>query len=258
MKAMDAVTFDLWQTLLLEDRELGLKRAQLRIDGAYEALRDAGWEFSTEHLWEAYRSCALACNATRAQGDDISFAEQIDIFIERIGPGLYGELSRETVQRIGVAYDRAFWGYPPSLHPQAAATLGRLKEMGYSLGLISNTGMTPGATFREYMEQLGILGYFDALVFSDEVRLAKPSQKIFRLTLEALEASTGRAVHVGDDRTNDVAGAKLAGLKAIWISSAGGPEVDTVGAQSGSTADVTVSDLGEVVNAVKSLVSGQT
>ena len=255
MKALAAVTFDLWQTLILEDRELGLKRAQLRIDGAYEALSDAGREFSPEHLWEAYRNCALTCNATRAQGNDISFAEQVDIFIERIGPGLYRELSDETVQRIGTAYDRAFCSYPPPLHPQAAATLSRLKEMGYSLGLISNTGMTPGATFRRYMEQLGVLGYFNALVFSDEVRLAKPSQKIFRLALETLEASTSRTVHVGDDRTNDVEGAKMAGLKAIWISNAGGSEVDTAAAQSGLIPDVTVSGLGEVVDAVEALAN---
>ena len=33
MTAITAVTFDLWQTLILDNRELGLQRAQARLDG---------------------------------------------------------------------------------------------------------------------------------------------------------------------------------------------------------------------------------
>ena len=40
-----AVTFDLWQTLLLEDGELGRKRAELRISGTSKALTNAGLPF---------------------------------------------------------------------------------------------------------------------------------------------------------------------------------------------------------------------
>ena len=58
--------------------------------------------------------------------------------------------------------------------------------MGLKIGLISNTGMTPGTTFRAHLENIGLLGFFDVLTFSDEVKLSKPSEEIFRLTLRAL------------------------------------------------------------------------
>ena len=42
LAAISAVTFDLWQTLLMDSGDLGRGRAQLRIDGAREALSEVG------------------------------------------------------------------------------------------------------------------------------------------------------------------------------------------------------------------------
>ena len=253
-----AVTFDLWQTLLLEDGELGRKRAELRISGTSKALTNAGYRFSEERLWEAYWNCAKACNVIRAQGRDVSFGEQIDIFIERIRAGLSRDLPKSRVTEIATAYDKAFLEYPLSLDVDAATTLAKLKEQGYALGLISNTGMTPGATFRVYMEQVGILAYFDTLIFSDEARLAKPTPEVFHLALNALEVPPDMAVHVGDDRSKDVAGAAAAGMRSIWISRpAESYESRNPKDLSDAVApDVTVRRLGEVMDAIERLARG--
>ena len=56
MTAIEAVTFDLWQTLILDDRELGRARTRRRLEGALEALTGAGYDFSFEQIQEAYRS----------------------------------------------------------------------------------------------------------------------------------------------------------------------------------------------------------
>ena len=93
-----------------------------------------------------------------------------------------------------------------------------MKRRGCSLGLISNTAMTSGATFRVYLERLGLFQYFDTVVFSDEVGWAKPSGKVFRLALDALGVLPDAAVHVGDDRAADVGGALKAGLRAVWVA----------------------------------------
>ena len=42
MPEITAVTFDLWQTLLLDNRELGQARAQTRLEGAQTALSRFG------------------------------------------------------------------------------------------------------------------------------------------------------------------------------------------------------------------------
>ena len=90
--------------------------------------------------------------------------------------------------------------------------------MGFTMGLISNTGMTPGFTFRSYMEERGMLEYFHTLTFSDEVKLAKPAREIFIMTLEAMNAKPEQTIHVGDHVINDILGAKRCGMKTVWIS----------------------------------------
>mgnify|MGYP003308838753 FL=1 len=90
--------------------------------------------------------------------------------------------------------------------------------MGLSIGLISNTGMTPGYTFRQYMGQQSLLHYFDVLTFSDEVKISKPSEEIFHMTLRSLGAAPAQTIHVGDHVKNDVVGANRCGLKTVWIT----------------------------------------
>ena len=64
-----------------------------------------------------------------------------------------------------------------------------------------------------------IFRFFDFLTFSDEVKWAKPNVKIFNYTLENLHVKNSEAAHVGDDIKTDVTGAKMAGMKAIWLAS---------------------------------------
>ena len=211
------VTFDLWQTLLLDNQELGRDRMKVRLDGALQILREVGEEFSEDQVREAYRQCYRTCHAIRAEERDVSFMEQIEFFIQHIETGLMQRLDGKVVERIAAVYADSLFSYPPPPHPDAASVLSHTKEKGYRVGLISNTGMTPGVTFRKYMEQLGILGFFDALTFSDEVLMAKPSREIFLQTARALGVSTGEVVHIGDHLLNDVVGASRTGMKTIWI-----------------------------------------
>ena len=211
------MTFDLWQTLLMDTRELGLARMQVRLRGARDALTGAGEEYSEDRVREAYRECYRSCHGIRAEGRDVSFAEQIEIFIGHIDPALPARLDPGVVQSISDSYADSLFDYPPPPHEDASRVLEAIRTAGYRMGLISNTGMTPGVTFRAYMERLGLLEYFEVHTFSDEVRLAKPAREIFRGTLEAMGAAAGETVHVGDHLLNDVYGAKQAGMKTVWI-----------------------------------------
>ena len=88
MPAIDAITFDLWQTLIIDDRELGRARTQRRLEGAIEALTDAGYDYSLDHLREAYRSCFRACRVIHHDEKDVTFDEQVNMFIDFIDEGL--------------------------------------------------------------------------------------------------------------------------------------------------------------------------
>ena len=250
MSKLTSVTFDLWQTLLLDNRELGRARAQVRLEGAQQALRRWGQEFDLEHIREAYRDCYRQCHRIREENIDISFRKQVEIFINNISGGLVDRLDEETIQEIVRAYADSFFVHPPIPHTDALTVLGEVKSLGLGIGLISNTGMTPGETFRKFLDQHGLLRFFDTLTFSDEVKLAKPSDEIFLLTLRALGAAPGETVHVGDHVLNDVVGAKHCGLKTIWIT---GFYENENPADPDSQPDVTVAELGLVPQALAKL-----
>ena len=201
MPSITTVTFDLWQTLLLDNRELGRARAQVRLEGAQNALKQFGEEYDLDHIREAYRSCYRHCHAIRDQNLDVAFRDQVEVFIGNISPGLVDRLPEEVAQEILAAYSDSFFVHPPLPHVDAFNVLSQAKAAGLRIGLISNTGMTPGVAFRKFLEQHNMLDFFDTLTFSDEVKLAKPGKEIFLLTLGELGTEPAESVHVGDHST---------------------------------------------------------
>lgn len=83
------------------------------------------------------------------------------------------------------------------------------------LALITNGASD---TQRDKLSALGIGQWFDAIVISGEVGLAKPDPRIFEVALEALGLGRDGVWHVGDSLAADVAGAKAAGVTAVWVN----------------------------------------
>ena len=102
--------------------------------------------------------------------------------------------------------------------PGAAETLAALRERGYRIGLISNT-IWPAELHLEDLEQIGVLPLIDHLTFSGELGMWKPSPQIFQHALQALGATPGEAIFVGDNPREDIRGAQGAGMRAIWVRS---------------------------------------
>ena len=252
MTEISAVTFDLWQTLILDTRENGIARSNLRLSGTREILRSANLEYNLTAIQQAYEKCSDYCREIRNSHKDINFDQQVKLFIRFIDPTLLAKLSRQAIEQIRNTYCDAFFSYPPFLHPNAVEVLFSIKNMGLKLGMISNTSMTPGYAFRQFLDEHKLLGYFDILTFSDEVLVSKPSNKIFYRTLDELNISPGQTVHVGDHPITDVNGANLAGLRSIWIE--GFYKTDEFGVPS-IKADVNVQDLKEVPNAITELLT---
>jgi putative hydrolase of the HAD superfamily len=57
---------------------------------------------------------------------------------------------------------------------------------------------------------------FDAIMISAAEGIHKPDPRIFHRALAQLEVSPDRAVFVGDHPEVDIAGARAAGMRAIW------------------------------------------
>jgi putative hydrolase of the HAD superfamily len=97
----------------------------------------------------------------------------------------------------------------PSLH----VTLEHFYSRGIILGIITNGRE---AIQRPKVRALGVEAYFDAILVSESEGIKKPEARIFHQALERLGVAPGQAVYVGDHPENDIAGARAAGLKAVW------------------------------------------
>jgi len=114
----------------------------------------------------------------------------------------------------------------PALFPDTVPGLDALRGH-YRLGLLSNGSRLP--------ETVGLAAYFEAVVFAQDHRVAKPDKGIFEVVQRELGVGPEVCVLVGDHPVNDVAGARGAGWHAVWIDRNGatpfpgdGPEPDAV------------------------------
>ena len=138
------MTFDLWQTLLMDNPEQGRARMQVRLDGAVAALAKAGRDFDPEHVREAYRACYRTCHAIREEERDVSFEQQVAFFIGHIEDGLLEKLPENTVTEITAAYCDSFYAFPPRVHEEADETLRQVKADGYKVGVDIKYGHDAG------------------------------------------------------------------------------------------------------------------
>lgn len=99
------------------------------------------------------------------------------------------------------------------LYDDAADTLKKLKERGYKIGLVSNSGYQVQYT---KLELTDIKKYFDCFSISEEIKLYKPDKEIFFDSLNKLGIKPNEAVYVGDNYEKDIKGAMNASLKPIW------------------------------------------
>jgi putative hydrolase of the HAD superfamily len=105
----------------------------------------------------------------------------------------------------------------PHLAPGAFETLSGLRQLDFATALVSNAGMTTAPNLRLMMRHYEIEALFDALIFSDELQLAKPDPRIFATAAQALGLDSADCAFVGDNPHNDIAGALAAGMFAVQI-----------------------------------------
>ena len=106
-------------------------------------------------------------------------------------------------------------GFPGAcvLFSDAGETLSSLRAGGLKLGLITNGSIRMQSA---KLRCLGLMPAFDVVLISDAEGVAKPDPRIFQRASDRLGIEPGQAVFVGDHPEVDIAGARVAGMKAIW------------------------------------------
>lgn len=210
MSLIKVVTFDMWNTLV-KDKDYTDQRVKCLADSllrsnvkrTYDEIRKA-YMTTQEYVRRVWRD------------EDYRFVP-VEVRLEHTLKRLSARLPKDRRLRVLKELRELAVMDPPELVEGIKETLDPLSSK-YKLGVICDTGFTPGIGMREILARHGILRFFSATVFSDENGYCKPHRTMFEKVLDKLSVEPSQTVHVGDLLHTDIAGAKAAGMKAVWFN----------------------------------------
>ena len=211
------VTFDLWETLIFDEPEKDEVRGRMRYEGLQAVLADHGIQLHVRDLKRGYEQSGPRFQAVWNRNEEVPIIDQIELIAELAAGRPVPPFDPSWVQPLEAAYVDPILSIPPKLSADAAGVLEAVRNRGYKIGLISNTGRSPGSALRQLLDSYGVLKFFDAMVFSNEVKRRKPDRTIFDRAAYLLGAENDAVVHVGDNPEADYWGAKNAGMHAILL-----------------------------------------
>ena len=239
------ILFDLWGTLIQMDcPEEGRVRDELRQRMVSDALAEQGLSYEARHMARAFACAGTELSGVHESGRDLTAEGRTVLYMRHLDPELGDRLDGGAWDRLHKAILTPDLSTRPAIIPGAAETLRDVKDLGLSVGLISNAGVTPGFVLREILAGHMLLDHFDDTIFSDEAEMSKPTTAIFELALDAFGVAAEDAVFVGDQPLLDVLGPQSAGIRAIQL---GDLSAD------GITPDARIASLGDLLPALRSL-----
>jgi predicted HAD superfamily hydrolase len=211
-EAIDVVSVDLFDTLLLRDHRCERRRFLMMARKAAEALDQAGYSVSPEALHhsrlDAQRLAYRALETERPQGD-VPIAR-----IYRLQTAILGlpAAAAEVLKSAEISFEAS------SLRPnrRLLRQLGELRAIGKRVIAISDIYL-PREGLCELLDRLAPGHPIEAVYCSAELNLTKRSSELFGAVLELERAPAGRVLHLGDDRRADHEMARLAGLQSRWL-----------------------------------------
>ena len=201
---VEAITFDFWNTIARAPAGM-MTAARRRAVVAACAAGDV--EVEEELLLRSLEQVARSYEGSWSTGAHFHPRSGAEMLVRAIG--VDGAVAEAVAEAFLTAGRDATLEFSPGIRP----TLEGLVARGIRLGIVCDVGFTGGELLRGLLADAGLLDCFSGWAFSDEVGHYKPAPQIFEAALRALEASPGAAMHVGDLRRTDIAGAAALGMR---------------------------------------------
>jgi FMN phosphatase YigB (HAD superfamily) len=203
---IEAVTFDFWNTIARVPAG-AMTEARRRAVAAACASNEV--EVETELLLTSLDQVGLDWERSWAAGRHLHPREAAESLVRALG---VDGAAREIVAEAFLCAGREV---KLELAPDIGSSLEALCEREIRLGIVCDVGFSGGELLRELLDREGLLAHFSGWAFSDEVGHYKPAPQIFEAALESLGAEPASALHVGDLRRTDVAGAAAHGMRTV-------------------------------------------
>lgn len=203
-----AVTFDCWGTLL-HDRDMErarIRRAAALVDAGGGRLSAEDASELMERAWRAHHDAWVAGRHYGAEG------------IARFCAEALGAEHDGVVDVLCAAFEDASLDGDVAPVPGSVETLAAARRAGLRTALVCDTGFSPGRIVRTLLEGLGHAEHLEVLAFSNEIGVPKPDARMFACALDAIGVAPAQAVHVGDLRRTDIAGARAIGMRTVRIT----------------------------------------
>ena len=220
MGDIKAITFDLWDTLVIDDSDEA-KRAEQGLRSKFDERRHLLWEalnttepIELETVRLAYNVGDAAFNKVwKEQPIPWHIAERLRVILNGLGRELPDEIFNAVVR----AHEEMEVDIPPDAMPDAVSVLERLARR-YKLCIVSDAIVSPGSCLRRLLENHGLAKFFNGFAFSDEVGHSKPHRSMFESAAGQLGVEISEMLHIGDRDHNDVKGPQQLGMKAILFT----------------------------------------
>jgi putative hydrolase of the HAD superfamily len=136
-----------------------------------------------------------------------------------------------------------------ALFPGVTVALGKLRERGVLLGLVTNGDRRQQ---RRKVEHFALARFFDVILIEGEFGSGKPDESVYRHVLETLKAKPVDAWMVGDHLEWDVGAPQRLGLRGAWVDVEGGG----LPADASTRPDLIIRAFTEIVDLVESRNDG--
>ena len=217
-----ATTFDLWDTVFIDDSDEPKRKVLGRATKTIERRRLVH-EFVNKHArisWETVNAVYDTADAAfrsvwHEQHVTWTVTERLTIILKGLGQTLPESEMVELVRR----HEEMELEFRPDFILGVHDAIKALHR-NYKLGIVSDAIFSPGRVLRKLLEGEGLLQYFELFVFSDEVRCSKPEAAVFQAAFKGFHIKPGELVHIGDREHNDIAGPQPLGAKAILCTAA--------------------------------------
>ncbi|MCK4380577.1 MAG: HAD family hydrolase [Candidatus Lokiarchaeota archaeon] len=232
-----AITFDLWNTIF-DNRFY----SDFRLNFFTLFIEKKQIAYDLQEIENSFKLAFYLPERNYEENDHIYTEDRIAKMLDLLKIDLT-ELDKELIKN---KFEEIMLDDPPSLKIGVKQTLEELSS-DYKIGLISNTGITPGRIISKVFQEYEIFQYFDVKIFSDEIGYYKPHKIIFKTALESLKCIPQNAIHIGDNLETDIKGAQDYNMYTVWFNESKSPKSENV------QPDYEIHEINEVLQIVQKL-----